>query len=159
MQYTVKQLSELTGVSPYTIRFYAREGLLPGFTRNEAGVRFFSERDAVLLDLIECLKSCDMTIAEIKQYIDWTVEGDCSIPSRLELLTKQEEVLRTKLDKLKESLDVISYKKWQYTVGNEAGTMSILASMTEEDVPAEILDLQKKLLEKGHIAALNPKLR
>ena len=53
MNYTIKQVSEMTGLSIPTIRYYDKEGLLPDLQRKESGYRGFSDRDLEAIDLIE----------------------------------------------------------------------------------------------------------
>ncbi|MEF3396626.1 hypothetical protein [Bifidobacterium bifidum] len=36
-----------------------------------------------MLDLIECLKSTGMSLAEIKDFVDMTKQGDATLESRL----------------------------------------------------------------------------
>lgn len=43
MEYTIRQVSELTGLSASTLRFYEKEQLFPPVERNEAGVRVYRE--------------------------------------------------------------------------------------------------------------------
>ena len=45
MLYTVKEVSEKTGLTPYTIRYYLKEGLLPNVERDSNGTRLFKESD------------------------------------------------------------------------------------------------------------------
>ena len=73
---TIKDVSERTGISVYTLRYYAREGLLPSVERDKNGVRYFTEADLESVYIIECLKNCDMSIQEIKDFTRWTMEGD-----------------------------------------------------------------------------------
>lgn len=41
MNYTIKKVSEMTGLSIPTIRYYDKEGLLPDLQRKESGYRIF----------------------------------------------------------------------------------------------------------------------
>ena len=41
MLYTVNMISKITGLTPYTIRYYAKEGLLPFVERSSNGTRLF----------------------------------------------------------------------------------------------------------------------
>ena len=45
MNFTIKKISEMTGLSIPTIRYYDKEGLLPDLQRKESGYRVFSGRD------------------------------------------------------------------------------------------------------------------
>lgn len=65
MLYTVKEVSQKTGLSPYTIRYYLREGLFPSIERDSNGTRLFSKTNIESLYIIECMKRYGMTIREI----------------------------------------------------------------------------------------------
>ncbi|MDG0795045.1 MerR family transcriptional regulator [Cohnella ginsengisoli] len=58
-----------------TIRYYEKMGLLPLIERDNAGRRIFSEDQMTLLGTVMCLKNTHMPISDIKQYVDWIVEG------------------------------------------------------------------------------------
>ena len=50
--YSIGELAELAGVSARTLRYYDREGLLKPSCVNEAGYRFYGEREVNLLQQI-----------------------------------------------------------------------------------------------------------
>ena len=50
--YSIGELSELAGVSARTLRYYDRLGLLKPAHTNEAGYRFYGEREVDLLQQI-----------------------------------------------------------------------------------------------------------
>lgn len=54
MEYTIRQVSELTGLTASTLRFYEKEQLFPPVKRNEAGVRLYQEQDLERISLITC---------------------------------------------------------------------------------------------------------
>ena len=39
MKYTIKEVSEKTGISSYVLRYYEKEGLLPPVSRSKGGIR------------------------------------------------------------------------------------------------------------------------
>lgn len=57
MPYTIKQAAELTNLTPVTLRYYDKQGLLPYMERRESGYRMFSDGDIAMLRVIECLKN------------------------------------------------------------------------------------------------------
>ena len=69
MNYTIKKVSEMTGLSIPTIRYYDKEGLLPDLQRKESGYRIFSDRDLEAIDLIGCFKESGLTIREIRHFM------------------------------------------------------------------------------------------
>lgn len=56
MSYTIKQAAEIMNVTPTTLRYYDKQGLLPFMERKESGYRVFSDADISMLRVIECLK-------------------------------------------------------------------------------------------------------
>ncbi len=83
MNYTIKKVSEMTGLSIPTIRYYDKEGLLPDLQRKESGYRVFSDRDLEAIDLIECFKESGLTIREIRHFMSLVRQGDVTLEKRL----------------------------------------------------------------------------
>ena len=73
MIYTIKQVSEIMGVSVPTLRYYDKEGLLPFIERRENGTRLFKESDLKTLEIISCMKKSGMPIKDIKVFIDMCI--------------------------------------------------------------------------------------
>ena len=63
-----------------------------------------------LLDLIECLKSTGMSLAEIKDFVDMTKQGDATLESRLAVFRNQRDVVKRQIAELRRryiKLDVV----------------------------------------------------
>lgn len=112
MFYTVKDVSERTGLTPYTIRYYLKEGLFPSIQRDSNGTRLFSDVDIETIYMIECMKKSGMTISEIRQYMQWLEEGDCNIDKCLSLFCEKKQHLQEQLKQLLECIDAVNYKVW-----------------------------------------------
>ena len=82
--YTIGQVSEMFGLPISTLRYYDKQGLFPGMERI-SGIRKFSEKEIEALHVIECLKRSGLEIKDIKQFMDWCVEGAATYPKRKEL--------------------------------------------------------------------------
>ena len=110
MVYTIKEVAEKFNLTEYTIRYYDKEGLLPFIERNKSGNRIFTDRDMDWLTIICCLKNTGMQIKQIKQYIDWCIEGDKTLEIRRQMfLDHRNEVLK-QIGELKKNLSMIDYK-------------------------------------------------
>ena len=79
--YTIGQVSEMFGLPISTLRYYDKQGLFPGMERI-SGIRKFSEKEIEALRVIECLKRSGLEIKDIKQFMDWCVEKNCSRSKR-----------------------------------------------------------------------------
>lgn len=112
--YTMKDICELTGLSYETLRFYCNEGLIPNVSRDKNNYRVFSERDLQGIRGLLCLKKCDMSIRDMKHYLDLCLEGKSSIPERKEMLAEQKAVLLQRMQEIQESIDFIDNKQKFY---------------------------------------------
>lgn len=144
MFYTVGEMAKKMNIAPSTLRYYDKEGLLPFVERSGGGIRMFQDSDFEWLSIIECLKKSGMSIKNIKQFIDWCVEGDSTIEQRLELIDQQRNAVLHQIDQLKETLAVLNYKHWYYETAKEAGTCTIHDKMQTEDIPKEHLQAYLK---------------
>ncbi|MDD7794423.1 MerR family transcriptional regulator [Clostridium sp. 'White wine YQ'] len=118
MTYSIKDVSEILGLSIYTIRFYDKEGLLPFVSKNKSGHREFTESDLGLFKVICCLKNSGMQIKEIKKYIELCMESANNIESRKNLLVEHRKEIVNQIDSLTEMLKVIDFKIDMYEAPN-----------------------------------------
>ncbi|AQY50217.1 MerR family transcriptional regulator [Listeria weihenstephanensis FSL R9-0317] len=110
MTYSIKEVSELFGLSIYTIRFYDKQGLLPFVAKNESGHREFTVSDLSFIQTICCLKNTGMQIKDIRKYIDFCMEGTSTIDSRKTLLSEHREQIMEQIVTLNENLKEIDAK-------------------------------------------------
>jgi DNA-binding transcriptional MerR regulator len=99
--------------------------LLPFVDRNRNGARVFKDSDFQWLDTIVTLKSTGMPIKEIRQYIEWAMEGDSTIAKRFECIKKQKNLVKKQLEELKNYAELLDYKEWYYETALAAGTTAI----------------------------------
>ena len=64
----IKTVSEQTGISVDTIRYYERIGLIPRVKRQASGVRDFSERDIAALEFVRCFRRAGVGIESLIEY-------------------------------------------------------------------------------------------
>ncbi|UVF03414.1 stress response transcriptional regulator NmlR [Streptococcus equinus] len=106
----IKKVSEQTGVSADTIRYYERIGLLPRIKRNKSGIRDFSEQDIATLEFIRCFRRAGMSVESLIEYMSLVEEGEGTEEARLHILEEQREKLATRLDELQTALNRMDYK-------------------------------------------------
>ena len=144
MFYTIGEAAEKVGVAPSALRYYDKEGLLPFVERSGGGIRMFKDSDMEWLRLIECLKKTQMPIKEIKQFIEWCGQGDATIPLRLELIKRQKQAVLDEISALNNTLEMLEYKEWYYTVASEAGTCAVHENLTDEQIPPKFAKFRSK---------------
>jgi DNA-binding transcriptional MerR regulator len=122
MTYTISQIAEKMGVTVYTLHYYDKEGLLPFVDRNRNGARVFKDSDFGWLDTITALKNTGMPLKQIRQYIEWVMEGDSTIAQRFECIKNQKKLVKKQLEELKDYAELLDYKEWYYETALAAGT-------------------------------------
>ena len=113
--YTIKDVSRQTGISPHTLRFYDKEGLLPFVKKSASGTRLFSEDDFDSLYTISMLKRSGMPLKKIREFMELYVQGPETLPARRKMFEEQREEILQKIDELKDMLEVVDYKCWYFT--------------------------------------------
>ena len=108
--YSIREACEKTGLSAHTLRYYEKEGLLPGIGRTEGGFRQYSDADLESLGLICCLKNTGMSLQEIARFIQLTHEGDHTLKDRVELLRRHREEVVERLQEIQQYLEKITWK-------------------------------------------------
>lgn len=106
----IKKVSELTGVSADTIRYYERIGLIPPVTRNQSGVRNFSDRDISVLEFVRYFRGTGVSVESLIDYIGLVEQGDSTIGARLAILQEEREKLEERVSKLQAALDRLNHK-------------------------------------------------
>lgn len=112
--YTMKDICTLTGLPYETLRFYCNEGLVPNVSRDKNNYRVFSERDLNWIRGLLCLKKCEMSIRDMKHYMELCMMGEDSIPERKEMLAEQKEMLLSRMQEIQECIDFIDNKQKFY---------------------------------------------
>lgn len=145
MFYTVQEVAKRLNMSPHTIRFYGKEGLLNFVARDQNGNRIFKEEDFERLFIIASLKRAGMTIKQIRDFTILCDKGDSTISERLQIIRNQKESVEEQITELQDALDVLKYKIWLYEVAEEAGTTSIHDNMPEEKIPPNIAKIKERI--------------
>jgi DNA-binding transcriptional MerR regulator len=132
---TIAEAAAATGLSPHTLRYYERDGLLlDAVERAASGHRRYTERDLGWLHLLTRLRATGMPIREIREYADLVRQGDGTEPQRLALLQDHRDAVRAQLAEAAEHLAAIEMKIDVY-----AGRLGSGAAVPEslDRVPAD----------------------
>ena len=109
MEYTIKNLAQLAGVSVRTLRYYDEIGLLKSCRVNLSGYRIYGEKEVDLLQQILFYKSIDMKLEEISQVI---YQPDFNICQALEEHYKELISKKNQIEQLILTVEkTIAYKK------------------------------------------------
>ena len=109
--YSMKETCNKTGLTYDALKFYCNEGLIPNVKRNKSNYRVFDDDDINWIKSLSCLKKCDMSINEMKEYLALCLQGKSSIPLRQDILKSKLSELENKKKELEEAIDFINWKQ------------------------------------------------
>lgn len=110
MGLTIGQISETTGLSIHTLRYYEKEGIMPHVKRNESGNRIYEQSDVEVLRFICCLKETGMPVKDIKKFVSFLMKGEETIEDRIELLQGQKKNIQSQVDQLLSYIQMLDGK-------------------------------------------------
>jgi DNA-binding transcriptional MerR regulator len=106
----ISKVSEQSGISSDTLRYYERIGLLPPVNRNENGIRDYNELDVRRVEFVKCMRSAGLPIEVLIEYYGLVQQGDQTIEARKEILIAQREKLVAKMAEIQKTLDLVDHK-------------------------------------------------
>ena len=112
--YSMKEACTLTNMTYENLKFYCNEGLVPNVKRDRRNYRVFDEHDIKWIQSLNCLKSCGMSIAEMKQYLALCMEGEGTIPERKVILAEKKETLLKSITELQKAVAYIDWNQRFY---------------------------------------------
>ena len=112
--YSMKEACTLTNMTYENLKFYCNEGLVPNVKRDSRNYRVFDEHDIKWIQSLNCLKSCGMSIAEMKEYLALCMVGEGTIPERKVILAEKKETLLQSIAELQKSVAYIDWKQGFY---------------------------------------------
>jgi DNA-binding transcriptional MerR regulator len=84
---TIAQAAAETGLTPHTLRYYERDGLmLASVDRSASGHRRYCERDLTWIEMITRLRATGMPIRDVRRYAALVRDGVGNEAERLDLL-------------------------------------------------------------------------
>jgi len=106
----IGEVASRTGRSVHTIRWYERQGLLPGVTRDGSGRRIYNAYHVGWLDLMERLRHTGMSITQMREYTALAGQGTTALAQRRALLAMHQRRVRENIARWTEALALIDAK-------------------------------------------------
>jgi DNA-binding transcriptional MerR regulator len=111
MSYSIAQAAEASALTPDTLRYYERDGLmLRPVGRSATGHRRYTDGDLRWIQLLTCLRGTGMPIREVRRYAELVRDGDGNEQARLDLLRAHRLHVLAQLAEVQEHLGAIDRK-------------------------------------------------
>lgn len=108
--YTVGEVSEQTGLSTHTLRWYEQVGLLDPVNRDAGGRRRYVDDDMNRLRFLIKLRSTGMPVRDMVRYVELARLGPATVAERLAILVEHRERVLAQIEALTDDLKIIEYK-------------------------------------------------
>lgn len=112
--YSMKEACQLCNMTYDTLKFYCNKGLVPNVKRDKNNYRIFDDNNIGWLKSLSCLKKCGMSIEEIKEYLEYCLQGQNTIHERKSILDDKRRGLVEQMKVIQESIDYIDSKQQFY---------------------------------------------
>ena len=109
VRYTISALAQKTGLSVHTLRYYEKAGIIRHVERTPSGRRIYGEDSVACLIGALCLKQARVTLAQIKEFFDATVQGEATLTHRLEIMTQARNNLIDMQESVERSLKLVGF--------------------------------------------------
>jgi DNA-binding transcriptional MerR regulator len=106
----IAEVSEHTGISSDTLRYYERIGLIWPVNRNASGIRDYTDLDLRRVEFIKCMRSAGLPVEVLIEYVGLVQQGDKTIEARKEILREQRELLAARMREMQKTLDILDHK-------------------------------------------------
>jgi DNA-binding transcriptional MerR regulator len=109
-RYTIEEAAQRTGITPHTLRYYERIGLLDPVGRASSGHRRYTEGDLGLIEFLTCLRQTGMPIRGMQHFMELARAGDATITDRVAALVAHREALAEQLALLRRHFEALTGK-------------------------------------------------
>jgi len=112
--YSMKEVTQITGLSEYTLRFYEKQQLIINIKRDSNNYRLYSDFDIQWIQFLTKVKSTNMPLKDIQKYAELMAKGNSTLAEREEMLLKHKQRITEQISTLSDILIQIDNKLQRY---------------------------------------------
>lgn len=121
---TIKQVCDRYGLTPDTLRYYEKAGVIPQVHRTASGIRDYDETAISWVENAVCMRGAGMPVESIIEYVRLYQAGDETLEARRDLLKAVRIKLLEQRQRMDAAIDRLSYKISWYDAALETGVIS-----------------------------------
>lgn len=120
---TIKEVCEKYHISPDTLRYYERVGVIPEVNRTKGGIRNYEEQDLNWVENAICMRNAGVPIEMIIEYVKLYNQGNETLAARRDLLIEARGEILKQMQKYQRELERLEYKIERYATAVETGKL------------------------------------
>ncbi len=121
---TIKEVCEKYDLTPDTLRYYERVGVIPEVKRTSGGIRDYQEEDLGWIENAICMRDAGVPIEMLIEYVKLYQQGQATIAARTNLLKEVREQILENKRKYDVALEKLEYKIGRYEEAEKTGILS-----------------------------------
>jgi len=111
---TISEVSKKFDLTPDTLRYYERIGLIPNVGRSSGGIRDYNEEDCRWIEFIKCMRNAGLPVETLIEYVALFGQGNGTIEARKALLIEQRTLLAARVEEMQNTLNRLDIKIERY---------------------------------------------
>ncbi len=111
---TITEVAAKYELTPDTLRYYERIGLIPAVERTSGGIRDYREEDCRWIEFIKCMRLAGLPVEILIEYVKLFQQGDETLDVRKSLLIEQRAALVSRISNMQETLNRLNMKIERY---------------------------------------------
>lgn len=111
---TIAEVSKKYHITPDTLRYYEKIGLIPSVPRTKSGIRNYDEESCRWVELMKCMRSAGVQIDALAEYVALCQRGGDTAAARKAILVEQRTKLEERMADMQRSLDRLNQKISMY---------------------------------------------
>lgn len=120
---TIREVCDKYHISPDTLRYYERVGIIPAVNRTKSGIRDYTEQDLSSVENAICMRSAGVPVEMVVRYVELCQQGDGTFAARRDLLKEVRRELLAQIEKCQKELERLEYKIERYETALETGEL------------------------------------
>ena len=122
---TIAEVAQKYELTPDTLRYYERIGLIPPVPRSKSGIRDYDKTSFQWIELMKCMRAAGVQIEALIEYVALYRQGDETMGARKAILVEQRAQLLARMADMQASLDRLNEKIQRYEQDLPSGEHSI----------------------------------
>ena len=106
----ISEVGEKYGLTPDTLRYYERIGLIPTVKRRPNGIREYDDYSCGWIQFIHCMRKAGMPVETLVEYVQLYQQGAVTKEARKELLLEEHRRLNERIVELQAVKERLLYK-------------------------------------------------
>lgn len=107
---TIAEVAQKYELTPDTLRYYERIGLIDKVPRTANGIRNYDDKSCKRIEFVKCMRGAGVEIEILIEYMSLFEKGKSTVTARKKLLEEQREKLVEKQKNINETVERLNYK-------------------------------------------------